>query len=79
MQLSRDGLTLHLSEHHGDAVPGGTTMVRTTGIEKFHAELLGKDYNYNRPGLDIAPYGAKVMYTIDPFGNRLRFEQEIPK
>ena len=78
MQLSRDGLTLHLSEHHGDAAPGGTTVVRTTGIEKFHAELLGKDYKYNRPGLDIAPYGAKVMYTIDPFGNRLRFEQEIP-
>jgi len=79
MQLSRDGLTLHLSEHHGDAAPGGTTLVRTTGIEKFHAELLRKDYKYNRPGLDIAPYGAKVMYTIDPFGNRLRFEQEIPK
>ena len=79
MQLSRDGLTLHLSEHHGDAAPGGTTLVRTTGLAKFHAELLGKDYKYNRPGLDIAPYGAKVMYTIDPFGNRLRFEQEIPK
>jgi hypothetical protein len=60
MQLSRDGLMLHLSEHHGDAAPGGTTVVRTTGIEKFHAELLGKDYKYNRPGLDIAPYGAKV-------------------
>jgi catechol 2,3-dioxygenase-like lactoylglutathione lyase family enzyme len=79
MQLSRDGLTLHLSEHHGDAAPGGTTVVRTKGIEKFHAELLGKDYKYNRPGLNIAPYGATVMYTIDPFGNRLRFEQEIPK
>ena len=79
MQLSRDGLTLHLSEHHCDAAPGGTTVVRTTGIEKFHAELLSKDYKYNRPGLDIASYGAKVMYTIDPFGNRLRFEQEIPK
>lgn len=79
MQLSRDGLTLHLSEHHGDAAPGGTTLVRTTGIEKFHAELLRKAYKYNRPSLDIAPYGAKVMYTVDPFGNRLRFEEEIPK
>jgi len=79
MQLSRDGLTLHLSEHHGDSAPGATTLVRTRGIEKFHAELLGKDYKYNRPSLDIAPYGAKMMYTIDPFGNRLRFEQEIPK
>ena len=79
MQLSRGGLTLHLSEHHGDAVPGGTSVVRTSGIEKFHAELAAKDYKYNRPGLDIAPYGAKVMVTIDPFGNRLRFEQPIAK
>ena len=73
------GLTLNLSENLGDAAPGGTTLVRTTGIENFHAELLGKDYKYNRPGLKIAPYGAKVMYTIDPFGNRLRFEQQISK
>jgi|SRR5579872_1549044 len=79
MQLSRGGVTLHLSEHHGDAVPGGTTVVKTTGIEKLHAELLAKNYRYNRPALDSAPYGAKVMFATDPFGNRLRFEQELPR
>jgi catechol 2,3-dioxygenase-like lactoylglutathione lyase family enzyme len=79
MQLSRGDLILHLSEHHGDAAPGGTTVVRTRNIEKFHAELKAKEYKYNRPGLDLAPYGAKVMYTIDPFGNRLRFEEEVAK
>ena len=79
MQLSRCDLIIHLSEHHGDAAPGGTTVVKTRNIEKFHAELKAREYKYNRPGLDVAPYGAKVMFTIDPFGNRLRFEQEIAK
>ena len=27
MQFSRDGLTLHLSEHHGDACPGSTVFI----------------------------------------------------
>jgi catechol 2,3-dioxygenase-like lactoylglutathione lyase family enzyme len=76
MQLSRGNVRLHLSEHHGDAAPGGTTVVRTRGIERLHAELIGKDYKYNRPGLEEASYGALVMSAVDPFGNRLRFEQE---
>jgi hypothetical protein len=47
MQLSRDGPTLHLSEHNGDAAPSGTIVVRATDIEKLHAEILGKDYKCN--------------------------------
>lgn len=76
MQLSRGQVKLHLSEHHGDAAPGGTTVVKTKGIAALHAELIDKDYKYNRPGLEDAPYGARVMSAVDPFGNRLRFEQE---
>jgi hypothetical protein len=33
MQISRDGLTLHLSEHVGDACPGSTVFVRMRGNE----------------------------------------------
>jgi catechol 2,3-dioxygenase-like lactoylglutathione lyase family enzyme len=79
LQLSRGRVKLHLSEHHGDAAPGGTTVVRTSGIEALHAELIAKDYKYTRPGLEEAPYGALVMAAVDPFGNRLRFEQEIAR
>jgi catechol 2,3-dioxygenase-like lactoylglutathione lyase family enzyme len=79
MQLSRGDLKLHLSEHHGDAAPGGTTVVKTRGLAAFHAELQAKAYKYNKPGLEKAPYGAMVMFTTDPFGNRLRFEEEIAK
>src|SRR5438046_5182229 len=38
LQVSRAGLVLHLSEHHGDACPGSTVFVWMTGIEEFHRE-----------------------------------------
>jgi len=75
MQVSRGAVKLHLSEHHGDAAPGGTSVVNMTGIQALHAELIAKNYKYNRPGLEETPYGATVMNVIDPFGNRLRFTQ----
>jgi uncharacterized glyoxalase superfamily protein PhnB len=74
-QVSRGSLRLHLSEHHGDASPGSTVFVWMRGIAAYHAELLGKHYRYNRPGLEDAPWDAKAMEVSDPFGNRIRFSE----
>jgi uncharacterized glyoxalase superfamily protein PhnB len=74
-QISRGDLRLHLSEHHGDASPGSTVFVWMRGIAAYHAELRAKDYRYNKPGLEDAPWDAKVMEVSDPFGNRLRFSE----
>lgn len=74
-QVSRAGLLLHLSEHHGDASPGSTVFVWMRGIAAFHRELLGKNYRYNRPGLEDAPWDAKSVEVSDPFGNKLRFSE----
>lgn len=74
-QVSRDGLKLHLSEHHGDSSPGSTVFVWMRGIARYHQELLGKAYRYNKPGLEDAPWDAKVMQVNDPFGNRIRFSE----
>ena len=79
MQVSRGGCILHLSEHYGDACPGSTAFVRVTGLEDFHAELIAKQYKYLRPGIELAPWKAKCMEVIDPFGNRLRFNEDLPK
>ena len=46
------------------------------GIEEFHAEILGKNYKYNRPGLDDTPWKTKCCEVGDPFGNRLRSTNE---
>jgi catechol 2,3-dioxygenase-like lactoylglutathione lyase family enzyme len=71
-QVSRSGLILHLSEHHGDASPGSTVSVEIRGIDAFHHELINKEYRYAKPGIKDMPWG-RVLEVADPFGNRLRF------
>jgi hypothetical protein len=71
-QVSRAGLRLHLSEHAGDATPGGNMVVYTRGIEAFHKDLIAKNYRYLRPGLENEEWGLE-MQVIDPFNNRIRF------
>jgi catechol 2,3-dioxygenase-like lactoylglutathione lyase family enzyme len=79
MQVSRDGLTLHLSEHYGDACPGSTVFVRMDGLEEFQKELAAKNYQYLNPGIELdTDIGMKTMATIDPFGNRIRFSEDLP-
>lgn len=45
MQVSRDGLVLHISEHQGDTSPAVRIYVRVTGLRDFHAELTAKAYS----------------------------------
>ena len=40
--------------------------------------LLARDSPYARPGVEIAPWNAKLMQVTDPFGNRLRFNEDLP-
>ena len=54
-QVSRLGLRLHLSEHHGDASPGSTVFIWMRGIADYHRELLAKNYRYYRPGSRMRP------------------------
>ncbi len=74
-QVSRSGLRLHLSEHHGDASPGSTVFVWMRGIADFHRELMAKNYRYNRPGIEQAPWDARLVEVSDPFGNKIRFSE----
>jgi uncharacterized glyoxalase superfamily protein PhnB len=77
IQVSRAGLVLHLSEHHGDCCPGSTVFVWMTGIDEFHQEISGHGYKYLRPGIETTFYNAKCVEVIDPFGNRIRFNENL--
>jgi uncharacterized glyoxalase superfamily protein PhnB len=77
LQVSRAGLTLHLTEHHGDCCPGATCFVWMNGIEELHRELQAKGYGYLNPGLETAFYGARCLELTDPFGNRLRLNERL--
>jgi catechol 2,3-dioxygenase-like lactoylglutathione lyase family enzyme len=77
LQVSRDNCVLHLTEHHGDCCPGSTVFLRVSGLDGFHQEISSKNYSYARPGIEVAPWNAKVTEVTDPFGNRLRFNEYI--
>ncbi|MDR2307897.1 MAG: VOC family protein [Paucimonas sp.] len=76
LQIHRDDLVLHLSEHHGDATPGAALFIRVDDLKTLEAELLAKCYGYARPQAETVDWGLELQVT-DPFGNRLRFCQQI--
>jgi catechol 2,3-dioxygenase-like lactoylglutathione lyase family enzyme len=73
MQVSRGGLALHLSEHHGDGTPGSIAYVYLTGVEELHRELHDKNYRHNQPGLEQQDWGMLELQVVDPFNNRIVF------
>lgn len=71
--VKRGQCVLHLSEHHGDGTPGSNVRIATDSLDAFHAELAGKAYKYNRPGIELQPWGLRELSVQDPFGTRLVF------
>ncbi len=37
MQVSLNDAVIHLSEHHGDALPGGAIRVKLNDLKNYHA------------------------------------------
>lgn len=79
MGVTRGGLELHLSEHHGDGVPGARVRVLVNDIDALHAELAAKKYKYARPGILDQDWGFRELYIADPFGNHLIFCEKKPE
>ncbi len=75
MQVSRDGLVLHLSEHSGDCSPGAKVFVVTPELGRLHCEITAAGYRYCRPEIGLAPWGERFFELTDPFSNRLLFSQ----
>ncbi|MBB6330739.1 catechol 2,3-dioxygenase-like lactoylglutathione lyase family enzyme [Chryseobacterium sediminis] len=76
MEVKRENIIFHLSEHHGDGTPGTRIAVWGEGVPQYHQELIDKQYKYNRPGLEKTFYGSISFTVIDPFGNKITFEEE---
>lgn len=75
MQVSRDGMVLHLSEHSGDGTPGTAVYVTARGVPELHKELQSRPYRFLNPGLGVGVTGGPCMELLDPFGNTLRIEE----
>ncbi|MFF2241843.1 glyoxalase superfamily protein [Bacillus thuringiensis] len=73
IQISLDDTVIHLSEHHGDASPGGAIRVKIDNLKAYHAVLSSKEYAYSKPDIEITPWGTSELTVIDPFLNRIIF------
>lgn len=78
MGISRGGLTLYLSEHHGDGSPGTHVVIDMTGLDELHRELAAKQYRYMNPGIQTREWGTRELGVLDPFGNQLIFSERSP-
>jgi catechol 2,3-dioxygenase-like lactoylglutathione lyase family enzyme len=77
MGVSRGGLQLFLSEHHGDGTPGTHVVVDVTGVEELHRELASRKYRYMNPGITIQEWGTRELCVVDPSSNKLIFSERI--
>ncbi|MBV8328456.1 glyoxalase superfamily protein [Chryseobacterium sp.] len=77
MEVKKNNIILHLSEHHGDATPGSSVFIWGEGVAEYHREVIAKNYKYNRPGLEKTFYNAVSFTVNDPFGNRIIFNEEF--
>ena len=76
IEVKKDNIILHLSEHHGDASPGSSVFIWGQGVAEYHKELIDKNYKYNRPGLEKTFYDAVSFTVNDPFGNKIIFNEK---
>ena len=77
MGLSRGGILLYLSEHHGDGSPGAHVVIQMTGVVELHRELQSKNYRYMNPGIQEQPWGRRELTVYDPFSNHLTFSEPL--
>ena len=77
MGVSRGGVLLFLSEHHGDGTPGTHVVVRMSGIDALHRELVAKNYKFFNPCIQEQEWGMREMIVYDPFNNFIVFSEPM--
>jgi hypothetical protein len=74
MQVSRDGLVLHLSEHKGDNPGGVMCHVEVDDLNALVEEWRSRRVTFN-PEIEITQWNAQHISLKDPFGNTLGINQ----
>lgn len=78
MQISKNGLTLHLSENKRFQ-PNVIIFVHCKGLIEFHTELINRKVEISLPKPEKTNWQTLQMEIEDPFGNLLRFNEAILK
>lgn len=72
VQITREGMTIYLTQHRGDCAPGGLVHFFVDDVDALHAEFVGRGVPIDQPPGDNLP-GIRDMQIIDPDGNKLRW------
>lgn len=71
-----DDIEIHLTEHAGDADPGGACYLVIDDVGDFYEGLKARDPDFDEEIHD-QPWGMRELRVIDPFGNRIRFASSL--
>lgn len=75
-QLTRDGLSLYLTEHSGDCQVGGAAYFVVDDVDTLFREISRRGIVPAEAPSDTE-WHAREMTVIDPDGNRLRFSTVV--
>lgn len=76
-QVTKDEMTIYLTEHTGDCKVGGLVHLFVPNVDNWYMELRSKigPYIIQPPHEDIE--GLRMMTVVDPDGNQLRLCTEL--
>src|SRR5690625_1784044 len=72
VQITRDEMSIYLTEHAGDCEIGGLIHLFVSNVDKWYSELKDKDdiHIAELPNENLD--GLRMMTVVDPDGNQLR-------
>lgn len=70
MTITRDGLSLYLTQHSGDCQPGSLVFLNVPDVDAFYAEITGRGIRPQSPPENFEGR-LRDFRVIDPDGNTL--------
>jgi catechol 2,3-dioxygenase-like lactoylglutathione lyase family enzyme len=78
VQITRDDLTIYLTEHTGDCQVGGLVHFFVPNVNDWYIELQNKNIEVKEAPNDFEGR-LRTMTVVDPDGNQLRICTRIEK
>ena len=63
-----------IADHPNDRIEDLDVRLEAKRL-RLEAEFAARNYRYMKPTVEVAEWGGRIMEAIDPFGNRLTFNE----
>jgi catechol 2,3-dioxygenase-like lactoylglutathione lyase family enzyme len=78
VQVSRDGVQLHLAATSQGGKPAALLFRDMTGLAELHRELVARKGRFAPTDIRFTPWDSREFSVTDPCGNHLRFWENNP-